>query len=395
VTPRAAAVALCVSTVLLTAALVTLAVILALDSSYEPDQSLLTTLSDVPLVLPFAIVGALLVVKRPGNLVGWSLSLAGIGLLVGGVLGAYAELALLAKPEAGLPGGGAAGALVGGSWTPLMAGVFLLLVYFPDGRLPSPRWRTVTLLVLLGFALTWLVISTAPGDLDSPLENYENPLAVTQSKAYVLVLVAVIPACLICLVLAGISLVLRFRRSHGLERQQFKWLAASTAFLVLTLPFAAAFHFSEIAGAVFAVALMALPVSVGIAVLRYRLYDLDLIVRRTLVYGVLTAGLGGLYFAIVLGLQELFSSFAGGSDLAIAGSTLIVAALFRPARRRVQALVDRRFYRHKYDAERTLQAFAARLRDEVDLDALRTELTSVVAETMQPAHVSLWLRQAS
>jgi hypothetical protein len=275
-----------------------------------------------------------------------------------------------------------------------MAGVFLLLVYFPDGRLPSPRWRTVTLLVLLGFAFTWLVISTAPGDLDSPLEKYENPLAVTQSKAYVLVLVAVIPACLICLVLAGISLVRRFGRSHGLERQQFKWLAASTALLVLTLPFAAAFHFSEIAGAVFAVALMALPVSVGIAVLRYRLYDLDLIVRRTLVYGVLTAGLGGLYFAIVLGFQELFAPFAGGSDLAIAASTLAVAALFRPARRRVQAFVDRRFYRRKYDAERTLEAFAARLRDEVDLDALRAELTSVVIEAMQPAHVSLWLREA-
>jgi hypothetical protein len=391
---KASAVASAVLAALLTVAAAVIVALIYLDSSYHPEQSLLSILSDVTMTLAFVVVGVVVTLKRPDNLVGWALSLAGVGSLAGGVLGGYGELALLAKPRAGLPGGGVAGAISDGSWTPLMAGVFLLLVLFPAGRLPSPRWRPVVWLVLVGFAIVWAVIATNPGHLDPPLDDFENPLAVTSGDWYALAMFPFIAIGLVSAAVAGVGLVLRFRRSRGQERQQFKWLAGSAAFFVMTLPFATVFNYSGAAGFAMSVALALLPVSVGVAVLRYRLYEIDVIVRRTLVYGALTAGLGGLYLGIVLALQQVFSSVAGGSDLAIAGSTLAVAALFRPARSRIQALVDRRFYRRKYDAERTLAVFASRLRDEVDLDALRVELTAVVAETMQPAHVSLWLKEA-
>ena len=385
--------ALCIALALLTSGLGVLIALLELDSSYEPAQSLLRSLPDLFMALAFALVGAILTIKRPGNLVGWALSLAGAGLLLGGILGAYGELALLAKPEAGLPAGTAAAAVAAGSWTPLMAGVFLLLVVFPTGRVPSPRWRPVAGLVLLGFAVVWTVISTAPGHLDPPFKGYENPLAFTESKRYLILIFPVIAVCLLFVGLAAIDLLRRFRRSRGEERQQFKWFAGGAGLLLLTLPFGAAFNYSAVAGAAFSVALIALPVSVGTAVLRYRLYEIDRIINRTLTYGLLSAVLGAAYLGLVVGLQALLRPVSGGSDLAVAATTLVVAALFLPARRRVQSLVDRRFYRSKVDAAQTLDAFAARLRREIDLDALSAELAGAVERTMQPATVSLWLRE--
>ena len=347
------------------------------------------------MTLSFVIVGAIVTIKRPDNLVGWALSLAGLGLLVSGRPRPLWRAGSVREARARAPrrrrGGRGRRRCAGHrSWR----GVFLLLVVFPSGRAPSPRWRTITTVVLGAFALVWVLVTTAPGKLDPPFEAFENPLALTDSESYLAIAWVLIGACLVAIAAAAVSLLRRFRRSRGEERQQFKWFAASAGLLLLTLPFSAIFNWSGVAGAIFGIALIALPISVGIAILRYRLYELDVIIRRTLVYGGLSALLAGLYFAIVLALQQVFSSFAGGSDLAVAVSTLAVAALFGPARRRVQHAVDRRFYRRRYDAQRTLETFSARLRDEVDLDALGTELRTVVRDTMQPSDVSLWLRPA-
>jgi hypothetical protein len=197
------------------------------------------------------------------------------------------------------------------------------------------------------------------------------------------------------------ALVVRFRRSRGIERQQMKWLALAGA--VPVTAFALTFVLNPIAdyGLVLNVifiagfaALMLIPVAVAIAILRYRLYEIDRVISRTIVYGAVTLILGAAYVGLVLAGQAVFSSFAGGSDLAIAASTLVVAALFLPLRSRVQTVVDRRFYRRRYDAQRTLESFGARLREQVDLPTLTGDLRAVVDETMQPAHVSLWLREA-
>lgn len=382
----------CAAAVTLTVAGVTLVALARIGTSYEPSQSIVESLPDVLMALLYALVGAIVTLKRPANLVGWALALAGLGSLAGGVASAYGELAVLGRPDLGLPGGTVAAALSPGSWTPLMAGVFLLLVTFPEGTIATIRRQRWVLAVLTGFGVAWVLITLTTDHLDPPLDGYENPLAVPASDLLVACAIPIIVACLLSILVAGVDLVRRFRRSTGLERQQFKWLASSAGFLVATLPFAAAFNWSWVAGAVFGVALITLPISVGLAVLRYRLFEIDRLVSRTLTYGVLTLLLVGVYAGLVLASQALFSSFAGGSNLAIAGSTLVVAALFLPARRRIQRVVDRRFNRHAYDAQRTLEAFGAHLREDVGLDSLQANLRRVVVETMQPASASVWLR---
>jgi hypothetical protein len=395
VTRRTAAGIVVVATVVLSLVVAVLVVLLELDASFRSLESPAQLAGDLVTVFSFALVGAFVTARRPDNLVGWSLSLAGLGLLLEAVCSGYADLALRAKPEAGLPAGAAAGAIAGSAWTWLMGGVFLLLVLFPTGRLPSRRWAPAVKLVLGGFALTWVVISTHGGRLDPPYEAYENPLAVTSSSTSIVLTLPVIGYCLLGVAAAAVNLLIRFRRSRGVERQQFKWLAASAALLLITLPVATLNDYSAAPGFALSVALTALPASVGVAVLRYRLYDIDRIIRRTLVYAVLTAGLAGIYFGAIVALQQLFSSVAGGSDLAVAGSTLAVAAIFRPARSRIQMGVDRRFSRRTYDAEQTVASFAARLRQEVDLDALCGDLVAAVTETIEPTHVSVWLRDGS
>jgi hypothetical protein len=265
-----------------------------------------------------------------------------------------------------------------------------MLLLFPDGRLPSPRWRPAAWLVAAALTLVFLHSAFAPGRIadfprDNPLglDGIAGEIAGWLSLALPLVSVAALASVA--------SLVVRLRRSSGDERQQVKWLATGGAVLFVGIVA------SNVPGGPGLLAIllgqMAVAAAVGIAILRHRLYDIDVVINRTLVYGALTAALAAAYLGSVLLLQLALNPLTASSNLAIAGSTLAVAALFQPARRRIQAIVDRRFFRRKYDAARTLERFGAQLRDEVDLDALGDDLRAVVTETMQPAHVSLWLRE--
>jgi hypothetical protein len=346
-----------------------------------------------------ATVGALVALRRPSNAIGWIFSTAGFLIAASNVTSGYAHRALFAD-HSSLPGGEYAAWLSVELWpAAFFFGIYLLLL-FPNGRLPSRRWLPVAWVPAVGL-VALCVGSLAPGllDDDPQFEEIQNPVGIDGGESLLApfgwaVWLTLIPG----LLLGALALVLRFRRSHGEERQQLKWIAVAAALFGLAW-FASAASWGtssqaaqDATGALALVAVTGLPVAAALAIFKYRLYDIDLIIRRTLVYGLLTAGLAGLYFGIVLALQQVFSSFAGGSDLAIAGSTLAVAALFGPARRRIQAAVDRRFYRRRYNAQRTLEIFSARLRDEIDLAALGGELRGVIQETMQPAHLSLWLR---
>jgi hypothetical protein len=350
-------------------------------------------------LLAFPSVGALVASRRPGNPIGWILVGLGAMFAIAAFTSEYATYALLTEPEA-LPGGEAMAWL--SSWlflAPLILTGTLLFLLFPEGRLLSPRWRPVLLLALGGIALSVFAEMFGPHELQD-FEPMKNPYAVGGAGAeaafgwaanigFVL---------MFCTLLASVaSILLQFRRARGIERQQLKWVASAAGLMGIAWVSGPALFWWIGDGdgpweAVVVLAITAIPIAAGVAILRYRLYEIDQIVNRAVVYGALSALLAGLYFGIVLALQEVFSGFAGGSDLAIAVSTLAVAALFRPVRSRIQAFVDRRFYRRRYDAQQTLEAFSSRLRDEVDLDALAGELRGVVQETMQPAHVTLWLR---
>jgi hypothetical protein len=336
-------------------------------------------------VLGFAFVGALVASRQPGNAVGWVFCVGAVAFSLSGLTESYAVYTLFADPG-GLLGGGETMAWVS-VWVWALGGVPLLILFpllFPNGTLLSPRWRPVVWAAIAALVSLAVGIAFAPGPFDD-FPEVENPYGVggaagdafsaMQGLGWLLLILS--------LIAAATSLVLRFRRSRGVERLQLKWVAAASVVLV------ACFLLWEVWEGMAPLGIVAMVVAAGIAILRHRLYDIDVVINRTLVYGALTATLAATYVGLVLLLQLVLSP---GSDLAIAGSTLAVAALFRPARSRIQAAVDRRFYRNKYDAQRTLEGFAGRLRDEVELDSLSAALRTVVAETMQPAHVSLWLR---
>lgn len=351
----------------------------------------------------FAIVGILILGRQPRNRIGWILMAIGLAWVV--PLEPYGGFAY----SRDLPGGRLFIALSGPTWVPpigLMGTV--LLLRFPNGNLPSPRWKKLEWLAVIAIFVTVVAILFSPRDLaEEGYPGLVNPLGIDALEPVLNALLVSLLLIPITIVASAISLILRFRRSRGMERLQLKWLTSAAAVVaVIYLMTMLVSLDSEWGGpttptwilflqtAAFA-SFTLIPIAIGFAVLRYRLYDIDLVINKTLVYGSLTALLAGVYIGGVVGLGALVRAATDqrANSLVIAASTLAVAAMFRPARQGIQGFIDRRFYRRKYDAARTLETFSARLRDEVDLDSLAGELVAVVRDTMQPSHVSLWLRR--
>ena len=344
----------------------------------------------VPYVLAMlsaATVGAVLASRRPRHPVGWLLLALGASVVAGAVTEAYASYGLLARPGA-LPAARWAAVYTDGSWVAWPALVGFVLLLTPTGTLPSPGWRRWA---RTAAAAAVLAAALRPGTLDAPFESVPNPIAVgavpLQVAAYLAAVVNIL-----AVPVAGVSLVARFRRARGVERQQLRWVASAAVVAAAGIPVAVAgiaIESAPVVGVAVLGSAVVLCLAIAAAILRYRLYDLDRVISRTLAYGLLTLSLGSGYAAVVVGLGQFLGQ---DSSLAVAGATLAVAAAFQPARHRIQALVDRRFNRRRYDAARTIAAFATRLRDQVDLDTLTVELLAVVDQTMQPTQTSLWLR---
>jgi hypothetical protein len=345
------------------------------------------------MVLVFSTVGILIATRHPDNAIGWifcaSAAVNGLGALASG----YADY--------GQAEGGSAGSLAQAaawyatlSWIPVvLVPVAYLPLLFPDGRLPSRRWRPVAWCAALGIAAAFLTAGTQPGALED-YPNLTNPYAVDSAVRTIGEGVSAMVV-LGVLVASPLSLILRFRRARYEQRQQIKWLVWAGALAAATIAIGTAGYqllTPEVANVAILLSVLGLPVATGIGILRHRLYDVDVVINRTIVYGALTVTLAAGYLGSVLLLQLLLRPVTQGSGLAVAVSTLAVAALFRPVRSRIQAGVDRRFFRRRYDAARTLEAFSARLREQLDIDALGHDLQVVVRETMQPTHVTLWLR---
>jgi hypothetical protein len=349
--------------------------------------------------LPFMVfltVGTVIVARRPSNVIGWLCCAIGAAVSFSGFGSSDAARSIAADPDR-IPGAlvlhllGQVLYLV-----PLLGLLPVLVLVFPTGRLPSRRWRPVLWILAVGLALYVASVMLKPGPAGDGLPA--NPLGLEGAEGLLASIGAVaglLFAVFVVLVLA--SLVMRFRRARGDERQQLKWLVYGVLLLALvgtTLGRIVEQIPSPFVGPVYAAVLLSIiPAAIGLAVLKYRLYDIDRIISRTLAYALLTAVLAGLYTVVVLVLGQLFGGIAKRPpSWAVAGATLAVASLFQPARRRIQAVVDRRFNRRKYDAARTVEAFSAQLRDEVDLDTLSAELLMVVDQTMQPTTASLWLQ---
>jgi hypothetical protein len=354
-------------------------------------------------VLPTVTVGALLVTRLPHHIVGWLLLAGGVSFAVGNGSGALADYGLNVHP------GSVPGAIWFAVLSQAMNGTFIGLLggyvplYFPNGRLPSRRWWPVPVLAAVPTfvaPVTNLFVPFTPGTYPA---DVQNPLVISGLGGQLIALFTTVstPIGLVALVCVIASLLLRYRRARGVERAQIKWFAVAgvgviLAFLVAILtggftigPLAIVANVAWIAALL---GMAVVPLAIGIAVLRYRLYEIDRLISRSIGWGTLTVVLGAVFVGLVLALQAVLAPFTGSNELAVAGSTLLVFSLFQPLRRRVQALVDRRFNRSRYDAEEAVAAFTERLRDEVDLDTLQGSLLTIVEATLEPTTVSLWLR---
>jgi hypothetical protein len=378
-----------------------LALLLLSGSAALPSElgSLWGTAVQITVDFALPILGGLIASRRPDNLIGWIVCAAAVANAMDYFADGYATYALLAEPNS-LPGGLVTAWV--SNWVPMLALGLLpfFLLLFPTGRLPSRRWRPVAVFAVLVYVVLPVGYAVLPGPLIT-FPSVENPLGHEGAAGEIVPGVGRVSAWMLFVLtslVSLVSLVLRFRRSRREERQQIKWVAYAAAIIAAYLLVDSIFGealdpISPILSAIFFGSLW---VAIGVAILKYRLYNIDLLINRTLVYGALTAILAAVYFGGIVVLQRLFVVLTGGkSTLAVVASTLVIAALFNPLRRRIQSFIDRRFYRRKYDVTKTLETFSAKLREETDLDALSDDLVGVVRETMQPAHVSLWLRPDS
>jgi hypothetical protein len=400
--PSATAVAGKLAVWVLGAPVALLVFVMILIALVTGDTSPTTTIAPFAGVLSIT-VGMVLVTRLPTNRIGWLLWLGGMLIAITRITQGFADHGLTSDPGS-VPGA------IWFAWVNAWVGlpsvvtlpVFLPLLY-PTGRLPSPRWRGVAILAILGVVAGSLVDALSPFPAGNYPPGVANPLAVGGAWADTLATLGnlVSLVLLLALVLGLGSLVLRYRRAIGIERQQFKWFAfvgsiAVVAFIVAagdlgstSGPLATLDNLAWLAG--FG-ALALLPVAIGVAVLRYRLYEIDRLVSRSISWAVLSAIVGGLFVALILALQAVLAPVTGSNQLAVAGSTILVATTFGQIRGRVQRLVDRRFNRSRYDAERTIAGFARILRDEIDMRALHAEILATVTTAVEPTSVSLWLR---
>ncbi|MBA3702126.1 MAG: hypothetical protein H0W79_04755 [Rubrobacteraceae bacterium] len=346
----------------------------------------------------FSTVGAIVASRRSENPVGWLLCLLGVAFSIGHSSSQYAIYTLLARPNS-LPAGQALAWISSWILPPIIGLQVFSFLLFPTGRLPSRRWIWLACLTV-AFVVAGVISSAFSFGANAGLGPVQNPLGI---EGFLDVYDAVLLVSSLLYVAVAYSLFVRLRRAGGVERQQIKWFAYAVVATVggTTIAYSIPDTINtplwfEWAGYALLIATTpAIPISIGIAILRYRLYDIDRIINRTLVYGALTITLVALYFGGIVVLQRVFVILTGQkSTLAVVASTLLIAALFTPLRRRIQDFIDRRFYRRKYDAAKTLEAFSLKLRDETDLEQVNADLLLVVRATMQPKHVSLWLKPA-